>query len=169
MNMFRCLLVPLDPQFQMRRALDVAASFAAEHGARITLLYVADLSSTFRYATFALLDQETIDRYNARIEGFLRNAASMLAEFDVAAETRIARGTPVSVAINATAAAIGADAIVMGTHGRKGLAHVWWGSVTEDVLRDATVPVIVVSAAKHTRSELQQAFSRRTRSARPPG
>ncbi len=149
--MFRRVLVPLDPQFQMRRALEVAASFAAEHRAGITLLYITDLSHTFGYGTFTQLDQETIDRYNARIESFLRNAASVLAEFDVIAETRIARGTPVSSAINATAAAIGADAIVMGTHGRKGLAHAWWGSVTEDVMRDATVPVIVIAAAKHAR------------------
>lgn len=149
--MFRRVLVPIDPQFQMRRALEVAASFAADHRAGITLLYVADLARAFGYATFAPLDQETIDRYNARIEAFLRNAAAVLAEFDIAAQTRIARGTPVSSAINATAAAIGADAIVMGTHGRKGLAHAWWGSVTEDVLRDATVPVIVIAAAKHAR------------------
>jgi len=30
-------------------------------------------------------------------------------------------------------------------------AHAWWGSVTEDVLRDAAVPVIVIAAAKHLR------------------
>jgi nucleotide-binding universal stress UspA family protein len=142
--MFRRLLVPLDPQFHVRRVLDVASCFAADHHAQITLLYVADLSRAFRYTTFTQLDQATIDRYNERIEAFLRDAASAVAEFNVAAETMIARGMPVSAAINATAAAIGADAIVMGTHGRKGLAHAWWGSVTEDVLRDATVPVIVV-------------------------
>ncbi len=148
--MFRHVLVPLDPQFQARRALEIAARFAADHRARITLLYVSDLSRTFRYATVTQLDQATIDRHNARITAFLRDAASVLAEFDVIAETLIARGTPVSTAINATAAAIGADAIVMGTHGRKGLAHAWWGSVTEEVLRDAVVPVIVVN--EHTRS-----------------
>ncbi|HEX8806757.1 MAG TPA: universal stress protein [Candidatus Aquilonibacter sp.] len=147
--MFRHFLVPLDPQFQARHALEIASRFAADYNARITLLYVADLSRTFRYATVTLLDQATIDRYNARIASFLRDAASVLAEFDVTAETMIARGTPVSTAINATVTAIGADAIVMGTHGRKGLAHAWWGSVTEDVLRDAVVPVIVVN--EHTR------------------
>lgn len=38
----------------------------------------------------------------------------------------------------------GADAIVMGTHGRGGLKHLLMGSVAETVLRQAWVPVIVV-------------------------
>jgi len=34
--------------------------------------------------------------------------------------------------------------IVMGTHGRRGLSHVFAGSVTEAVLRLGTVPVLAV-------------------------
>lgn len=41
---------------------------------------------------------------------------------------------------------IGADWIVMGTHGRTGLAHVFLGSVTERTLRDAPCPVISTRA-----------------------
>jgi nucleotide-binding universal stress UspA family protein len=37
-----------------------------------------------------------------------------------------------------------ADVIVIGSHGRTGLAHVLIGSVAEAVIRRATVPVIVV-------------------------
>ena len=39
------------------------------------------------------------------------------------------------------------DLIVMGTHGRTGLAHMFLGSVAEKVIRHATCPVLV------TRSE----------------
>jgi nucleotide-binding universal stress UspA family protein len=38
----------------------------------------------------------------------------------------------------------GADAIVMGTHGRGGLKRLFMGSVAETVLREAVVPVIIV-------------------------
>ncbi|MEZ4310342.1 MAG: universal stress protein [Polyangiaceae bacterium] len=41
-------------------------------------------------------------------------------------------------------AALGADAIVMGTHGRTGVRRLLLGSVAERVLRRAKVPVIVV-------------------------
>jgi nucleotide-binding universal stress UspA family protein len=46
----------------------------------------------------------------------------------------------------------GADAIVMGTHGRGGLKRLFMGSVAETVLREAAVPVIVVRARERVRA-----------------
>jgi nucleotide-binding universal stress UspA family protein len=40
----------------------------------------------------------------------------------------------------------GCDLIVMGTHGRTGLRHLLFGSVTEDEVRKAHCPVMVVKA-----------------------
>jgi nucleotide-binding universal stress UspA family protein len=40
----------------------------------------------------------------------------------------------------------GCDLIVMGTHGRTGLGHLLFGSMTEDVVRRAHCPVMVVKA-----------------------
>ena len=42
---------------------------------------------------------------------------------------------------------IGADLIVMGTHGRRGIKHFLMGSVAEVVLRESSVPVLVVRSA----------------------
>jgi len=42
----------------------------------------------------------------------------------------------------------GYDLVVMGTHGRTGLPHLLLGSVTEKVVRTATVPVLTVHAAE---------------------
>jgi nucleotide-binding universal stress UspA family protein len=41
---------------------------------------------------------------------------------------------------------LGCDLIVMGTHGRRGWRHVLFGSLTEDVVRRARCPVMVVKA-----------------------
>jgi nucleotide-binding universal stress UspA family protein len=41
---------------------------------------------------------------------------------------------------------LGCDLIVMGTHGRRGLRHLLFGSLTEDVVRRARCPVMVVKA-----------------------
>ncbi len=49
-------------------------------------------------------------------------------------------------AIRARAEAIGADVVVMATHGRSGLSHVVLGSVTEEVIRICGRPVLVVRA-----------------------
>jgi nucleotide-binding universal stress UspA family protein len=43
----------------------------------------------------------------------------------------------------------GCDLIVIGTHGRTGLRHLLFGSVTEDVVRRAQCPVMVVKAPVH--------------------
>ena len=37
------------------------------------------------------------------------------------------------------------DMVIMGTHGRKGLEHVFFGSVAENVLRRSPVPVLVIN------------------------
>jgi nucleotide-binding universal stress UspA family protein len=41
----------------------------------------------------------------------------------------------------------GADLIVMGTHGRRGVAHFLMGSVAEVVLRESSIPVLIVRQA----------------------
>ena len=50
----------------------------------------------------------------------------------------------IASAILRVAAAIGADLVAMGTHGRSGLSHLLMGSVAEHVIRNAPVPVLVV-------------------------
>ncbi|HAM70046.1 MAG TPA: hypothetical protein DCM86_00190, partial [Verrucomicrobiales bacterium] len=47
------------------------------------------------------------------------------------------------------ASSVHASAIVMGTHGRTGLAHVFMGSVAEHVVRSAPCPVLVVRPREH--------------------
>lgn len=67
-------------------------------------------------------------------------------------ETLVIAGTPteqgVAESIIHTAKEQGCDLIVMGTHGRRGLAHAFLGSVAERVIRLATLPVMLVRQAK---------------------
>ena len=58
----------------------------------------------------------------------------------------VVEGTGIADAIRESAEKLGADLIVMGTHGRTGLAHVFLGSVAERTLRNAHCPVLVVQA-----------------------
>jgi nucleotide-binding universal stress UspA family protein len=50
------------------------------------------------------------------------------------------------VAIVEQAEQLGADLIVLGTHGRTGVAHALLGSVAERVVRSSPIPVITVRA-----------------------
>lgn len=64
----------------------------------------------------------------------------------IAAEYALVAGTPF-VEIEKVAAERKADLIVMGTHGRTGLAHVVLGSTAERVVRLAPCPVLTVKAS----------------------
>jgi nucleotide-binding universal stress UspA family protein len=55
----------------------------------------------------------------------------------------VEKGTPYKMIIE-TADKWGADIIVMGTHGRKGLPHLLLGSVAEDVIRHSKKTLIVI-------------------------
>ena len=60
--------------------------------------------------------------------------------------TSVSAGYPATV-IAARAGTIGADLIVMGTHGRSGVSHLLMGSVAERVMRTAPCPVLTVRDA----------------------
>ena len=42
----------------------------------------------------------------------------------------------------------GIDIVVMGTHGRKALEHVFFGSVAENVVKKSPVPVLTINPYK---------------------
>lgn len=72
--------------------------------------------------------------------------ASDIRQGGVVVEDRILPGHAASVILE-TARARAADLIVMGTHGRKGGAHLFLGSVAESVLRSSPCPVLVTRDA----------------------
>jgi nucleotide-binding universal stress UspA family protein len=51
---------------------------------------------------------------------------------------------PVHDGVLATAGAVGADLIVIGTHGRTGLRHALLGCVAERIVRLSPIPVLTV-------------------------
>ncbi len=81
--------------------------------------------------------------------------------------TLIREGSP-RAAILDVAEAEGADLIVMGTHGRTGLARVLFGSVAEHVVRMSPIPVFTVRGAE-SRPATPRRRGRRTAARRAAG
>jgi len=73
----------------------------------------------------------------------LAKAAGGFAESGLAIDCRVTNGVPF-MEILRISEELGADLIVMGTHGRGGLAHIMIGSVAERVVRKARCPVLTV-------------------------
>ena len=150
------ILVPIDFSDCSRKALRYAIPLAKQHGAAITLLYVVVVPSYFGVGdgggfNYAAFEPDFISiEAEIRASGSKQLAALATNEVraEVSADTLVQTGSP-AVEIIAAAKSLPADLIVISTHGRTGLKHVWLGSVAEHVVRRAPCPVLVVREREH--------------------
>jgi nucleotide-binding universal stress UspA family protein len=146
----RRILCPVDFSDFSRPALDLAFAVAARSGAEITALHVtAPLlppTAAFPEVPAVLaVDPTVMERLRAELAAFVAPSRTP----DIPLKTVVEEGAPVT-AILREAESLGADLIVMGTHGVGGFERWVLGSVAEKVLRKAPCPVITLTK---TRSE----------------
>jgi nucleotide-binding universal stress UspA family protein len=131
-------------------ALDYGREVARTYGAKLHVLHVVE-DLRWRYATdmgpTALVGiQEDVEASAAsRLDTLLTEEDRRQLRAHAVALTAIAP----SEAIVQYAKTESADVIVMGTHGRNGLAHLFMGSVAERVVRLAPCPVLTVRHPQH--------------------
>ncbi|ULH13850.1 universal stress protein (plasmid) [Deinococcus sp. KNUC1210] len=146
--MFERILVTTDGSTLGNLALPVAADLARTCQSALTVLYVKPpliSRSTYGDAAIFAEDVQTLQtQIDAEASHVLETARQLLGLPEVQTEQRTADGLSVGREILRAAADLGADLIVMSTHGRGGLAHLFLGSVAEEVMRRATVPVLVI-------------------------
>ena len=140
----RTILHPTDLSEHSRYAFEVARSLAGGSAARLVLLHVSPNVAV--PAREALREPEPGKEYYDRLRGELRRLQEAAAA--VPSECRVAEGHPATEILR-TAREVGADLIVMGTHGRTGLRRLLMGSVAEQVVRQAPCPVLTVSISPH--------------------
>jgi nucleotide-binding universal stress UspA family protein len=143
------ILLPTDLGEGSDEALDYAIELAHAFGATLHVLNVMgvpalgvpEMGLAF---TGSMMDGMLADNLHAveRLIEARRGKATFGAPL-------IKAGEPRDV-INETAKEIGADLIVMATHGRRGVARVLLGSVTETVVRSAPCPVLTIKQHDET-------------------
>jgi nucleotide-binding universal stress UspA family protein len=144
-KMYDRILVPTDGSEGTTKTLEHALSIAADNDATLHVLYVVD------QRLYLAAEEGTQDEIVATLEERGRNALDLATEqadaSDVAVVTEQRQGIPHKEILGYTSEA-GIDLIAMGTHGRTGrdrLAAL--GSVTDRVVENADVPVLVVDIA----------------------
>lgn len=142
----RRILVPTDFAPGAEQALDYAVQLAAAHGAAIRLVHVLSAYAPEMYGLEDLGDsgEALAERLEQRIEQLLEAASKIGTGQGVVMETLQRRSMATAPAILEEAEAFDADLIVTGSHGRHGLKRMLLGSVAEQVVRHASVPVLVV-------------------------
>lgn len=134
------LLVPVDFSSAADRALDMAIDVAKKFDADLIVAHVYTLPTAL-YGGTLLWPTEDYRRAAAdELEKVVSDARARYPKVG----SMLVEGAPHEKILE-IAKARGVDLIVMGTQGRRGLAHALLGSVTERVLRSAPVPVLTVS------------------------
>jgi len=142
------LLVPTDFSPCSDAALGCAKRMAAKMSGSVCMLHVIEHPPTGVTFGSELCAPESLETRKAQTENArVELGRRMLAD----SRSRIAMtGDVVSGAsaamISAYAADHAFDMIVMGTHGRSGIAHLLMGSVAESVIRTARCPVLTVKS-----------------------
>ena len=137
------ILVPTDLSEGAQQALDYACELAAKLEATIHLLNVIGIPTLgvpeLGVALTSTVIDQLIDDNQKALDAIADSKRSVAKIGEVVLKTGDARDV-----INATAKELGADLIVMGTHGRRGVARALLGSVAETVVRSAPCPVLTV-------------------------
>jgi nucleotide-binding universal stress UspA family protein len=146
--MYRRILVPLDGSATSLRGLSEALRLARGAGARVRLLHVLDETPALGMMEEGIDLGPFLKELAERGRTLLGHAKRRAAKAGVPADAATAEsaGGPAADAILREARKWGADVIVMGTHGRRGLRHVVLGSEAERVVRRSPVPVLLVRA-----------------------
>ena len=141
------VLVATDFSDASNAALLYGRAIARSFAATLAVLHVADVVTTGIGDAGGKFDQVQHDAdENARAQ-----ADALLTTDDrVSLHARATAVTSIdpAQAIVSYATDVGADVIVMGTHGRSGMTHLLMGSVAEGVVRAAPCPVLVVKHAE---------------------
>lgn len=170
--MFKKILVPLDKTEVSQGIIPIVTGLALSTDAKVILLTVLGIETpgevpitvrqdtggtaeAGRYRTVpaptsmepaveggpyrAQLDEKAADDAEQRLRGFVHQ----LGDAGVEAGTTVTFGTPAEAILKA-AGDHGCDLIAMSTHARSGLGRLLMGSVTEEVIRGSSVPVLTI-------------------------
>ncbi len=139
MSLFKHILVPTDFGQSSKKALDVAIELARTVGAEITILHTCEIPAR----AYAITPVDLLSRLTDAARKELDDLVATLRQRCPSCDSVLKVGVPWEEILGAVAET-GADLVVMGTHGHRGIAHTLLGSVAEKIVRMSPVPVLTV-------------------------
>ena len=146
--MYKRIVVAVDGSETSSKALDEATKLAREMSSIILLLHVCEEMPIMWEpdGMNMILMQNSLKAVSDAGKELLEKHRRQLAEQGITVETKLVEtyGGRIGSVISEEAQKWNADLLVVGTHGRKGIAHLLMGSVAEGVARTASIPVLLV-------------------------
>jgi nucleotide-binding universal stress UspA family protein len=140
--MLRSILVPVDGSSFGEHALPMAVSLAQKANAVLHLVHVHQAVPPAHVAGVAIMDTLELHRRQDE-QAYLSDLTRRVTEGrSVAVETALLEGD-VAAALRDHAAAKGVGLMVLSTHGRGALSRFWLGSIADQLVREATLPIML--------------------------
>jgi nucleotide-binding universal stress UspA family protein len=146
MTLFKKILVPVDGSRYSLNGVCLAARLARVHGSELRIFHVIDESLLEQLARFSEKNKEAVrEELKNTARAFLSDMRCEAHQEIVATSEPIIReGVPHEVILR-EASSWGADLVVIGKLGRRGVAHILLGSVAERVIEFSDIPVLIVT------------------------
>jgi nucleotide-binding universal stress UspA family protein len=140
---YRKILCPVDFDETSAQALKEAVAIAAPGGGTVCLLHVVQINPLAAQGAAEGLSAGEL--YDTQVEFARRQLEQMVKELPAGLKHELATeiGEPADIIV-AEEKNLGADLVVMATHGRRGLKRLVLGSVAERVVRESSVPVLTI-------------------------
>ncbi len=145
--MYKKILAAVDGSATSDIALRNAIDLAKDMGATLRLVHAVEEATLIWDGEYS----NPAEIWAAMAQSgrnILEKAAATAASAGVSADTKLIEintvGQRIPQAIAEEAAAWAADVIVVGTHGRRGMSHLFLGSVAEGIVRVSTKPVLLI-------------------------
>jgi nucleotide-binding universal stress UspA family protein len=144
--MYQRILVPVDGSDTSRRGLEEAIKLSKALSASIRLVHIIDDSPLAMNPETGVAAAPLVADFAEAGKQIMEEARAFAAAQGVQVETAVHENFTGRVAerILEESRKSGAELIVMGTHGRRGIRHAVLGSDAEAVVRGANVPVLLV-------------------------
>ena len=145
--MFKSILLATGGSAASDHAASVAVGLARTHGAKLTALYAVD---PYPYVGLGEVNPMGFQAYMSAAQEHAATAHSRIAALcadggaAVQLEVKLVEDVSAASGIVQAAQTEGSDLIVVGSHGRTGIARLMLGSVAAKVVAESTVPVLVV-------------------------
>ncbi|WJF91900.1 universal stress protein [Paraburkholderia bonniea] len=147
--MYTRILVAVDGSHTSRRAFAAALDLARSMGAQLQPFYVVENTPVYFEAPGydpSILRNSLLAQGKELAAQFGQNMREQGVEGALATGEASSLEDVATVILHA-AAQFGADLLVLGTHGRRGVQRLILGSVAERCVRQATLPVLLIPAA----------------------
>ena len=144
--MFKHIILATDGSAASAHAAQMAVNLARIHQSKLTAVYVADPYpymgvgevNPVGFQSYMAAAQEHAALAHAQVESLCTQG-----DTPVSLQVRLVEDVAAASGIVQTALSEGADLILMGSHGRSGIARLMMGSVATKVVHESPIPVLV--------------------------